>query len=157
MLKRTLGIGYNLDMKLPIFIGSKNDKKFLSEGLKYLKIHKVSYQIIVASTHREPKETGEKIISTLSILKPKVIIAGAATATGLPGVIAGYLINSNVLIFGLRFTKNPGQFILEDAAFNLSAMPKGAPLTYTGFNEKGFLHACILATRILKQTSSRPV
>jgi 5-(carboxyamino)imidazole ribonucleotide mutase len=134
-----------------IFIGSKNDSVFLKEGLKFLATQQVKYKVFISSVHREPKKTGERIIGLLKNKKLKVIIGGAATATGLPGFIAGYLQETNILIFGVRFTKDPGQCIIEDATFNLSSMPSGVPLAYAGFNEKGFLHACMLAVRALKQ------
>ncbi|MDH4330741.1 MAG: AIR carboxylase family protein [Candidatus Moranbacteria bacterium] len=135
---------------LPILIGSENDKPFLEKGLKYLSENKISYKVIVSSTHRQPKETSEKILELLDNKKVKIIIGGAASATGLPGVIAGYLKETNIMIFGVRFTKNPGPTIIEDASFHLSAMPSGVPLAYTGYNENGFLHACMLAARIIK-------
>jgi phosphoribosylaminoimidazole carboxylase PurE protein len=130
-------------------IGSLNDKPFLENGLEYLNKHGVEYRMIVSSTHREPQMTSVKISEALKNDDLRVIIGGAASATGLPGVIAGYLLETNIPIFGVRFTKNPGQCIIEDATFNLSSMPSGVPLAYTGFNENGFLHACILAARII--------
>ena len=134
---------------LIIMIGSANDKPFLGKGLDYLKEQKIKFEIIVASTHREPQKTSEIILKSLKNKSLKVIIGGAATATGLPGVIAGYLKETNIPIFGVRFTKEPGQSIFEDATFNLSSMPSGVPLAYTGYNEKGFFHACLLAARII--------
>lgn len=134
---------------LLIMIGSSNDEIFLRDGLEYLKKKKIKYDLIISSTHREPQKTSAEIIKSLENKNLKVIIAGAASATGLPGVIAGYLKETSITIFGVRFTKNPGQSIIEDATFNLSSMPSGVPLAYTGFNEKGFLHACMLAARII--------
>ncbi|MFA5358225.1 MAG: AIR carboxylase family protein [Patescibacteria group bacterium] len=134
---------------LIIMIGSSSDEHFLHDGLEYLNQHSVKHEVIVSSTHREPQKTNAKIIESLKNKNLKVIIGGAATATGLPGVIAGYLKERSIPIFGVRFTKNPGQSLIEDATFNLSSMPNGVPLAYTGYNEKGFLHACILAERII--------
>lgn len=136
-------------VNLVIMIGSASDEKFLNDGLEYLKGRGIKYRVVISSTHREPGETGAKILSLLENKNIKVIIGGAATATGLPGVIAGYLIKTDILIFGVRFTKTPGQSIIEDATYNLSSMPAGVPLAYTGCNEKGFLHACMLAARII--------
>lgn len=131
-------------------IGSSSDKPFLHAGLEYLQEKKIDCEVIISSTHREPQKTSAEILMSLKNKNLKVIIAGAATATGLPGVIAGYLQETNIPIFGIRFTKEPGQSIIEDATFNLSSMPSRVPLAYTGFNEKGFLHACMLAARIIK-------
>ena len=138
-------------MKIAIFIGSKNDKPFLDEGLKYLDNKNIEYELIIASVHKEPQKTNNKIQGIIKNQDIEVIIAGAATATGLPGVIAGYLIDKNIPLYGVRFTKNPGQNIIEDATFNISSMPKGVPLAYTGYNEKGFLHACKLAGKIIEK------
>lgn len=138
-------------MKIAIFIGSENDKPFLNEGLKYLDKKNIEYELIVASVHREPEKSSNKIKKIINNKDIEVIIAGAATATGLPGVVAGYLIDKNIPIYGIRFTKNPGQNIIEDATFNISSMPKGVPLAYTGYNEKGFLHACELAGKIIEK------
>lgn len=135
---------------LLIMIGSSSDEPFLRDGLEYLKQQNVEYEVVVSSTHREPQKTGERILQSLENKDLRVIIGGAASATGLPGVIAGYLKDTSIPIFGVRFTKEPGQFLIEDATFNLSSMPGGVPLAYTGFNEKGFLHACMLAVRIIK-------
>jgi phosphoribosylaminoimidazole carboxylase PurE protein len=134
---------------LLIMIGSSSDETFLRDGLEYLKEQNIEYDLIISSTHREPQVTSAKIIKSLENKNLKVIIGGAASATGLPGVIAGYLKETNISIFGIRFTKNSGQSIIEDATFNLSSMPIGVPLAYTGFNEKGFIHACMLAARII--------
>ncbi len=134
---------------LIIVVGSSSDEPFLSGGLEYLNERGVKYEVIISSTHREPQKTSTKILELLENKNLKVIIGGAASATGLPGIIAGYLKETNIPIFGVRFTKEPGQSLIEDATFNLSSMPSGVPLAYTGFNEKGFLHACMLATRII--------
>src|SRR3989339_1275618 len=133
---------------LIIMVGSSSDEPFLRAGLEYLKEHNIKYKVIVCSTHREPQKTSAIILESLENKNLKVIIGGAATATGLPGVIAGYLKETLIPIFGVRFTKEPGQSLIEDATFNLSSMPSGVPLAYVGYNEKGFLHACMLATRI---------
>lgn len=138
--------------KILIMIGSENDRVFLGEGLEYLKQEDVGYEVVVGSTHREPVETGLAIHLYLESDQCGAAIAGAATATGLPGIMAGYLQNTNIPIFGVRFSKNPGPNIIEDATFNLSSMPSGVPLAYTGFNEKGFLHACMLAGRVIKSS-----
>lgn len=138
--------------QLLIVIGSESDKKFINEGLEYLGKSNINYEVMVSSTHREPLKTSESILKALENSNIKVIISGAATATGLPGIVAGYLKDTRIAIFGVRFIKEPGPGIIEDASFNLSSMPSGVPLAYTGYNEKGFLHACMLAKRAVEQT-----
>lgn len=135
--------------KLFVFMGSENDRVFLQDGLKYLSSAGIEPEIIVASVHRGPETATEKIKKAL-YSNPMVLIAGAATATGLPGVIAGYAKEKRTIVIGIRFSKQPTTVILEDASFGLSSMPKNVPLLYAGCNEKGFLHACMLAEKILK-------
>ena len=138
-------------MWLPILIGSENDKSFLNEGLEYLEDHKIPNKVIVSSVHRNPEQIEQIIKVTLNEGKNRFVICGAATATGLPGVVAGHLRDRDIVVLGVRFTKMPGQNIIEDATFNLSSMPKGVPFAYTGYNEKGFLHACMMAVKYFKK------
>ena len=135
---------------LPILIGSKSDLVFMADGLKHLDRLQVCYEVVVSSTHREPRQTSDKILALLTEHKDiKVMIAGANAAGGLPGVLAGYLLDTNIVPIGVRFSHDPGQALIEDASFVLSSLPRGVPLLYAGFNSKGFEHACILAARIL--------
>ena len=135
---------------LLVMVASKSDLPFLEEGTGFLEKQDIAFEIVVGSCHREPKKTERKIASRLKNGNLRVVIAGAATATGLPGFFAGHLLGTNIPIYGVRFILNPGQNIIEDATFNTSSMPSGVPLAYTGFNEKGFLHACMLAVRHIK-------
>ena len=137
---------------LKIFIGSENDKQFLIEGLDYLKSQNIDNEIIISSVHRDPAMM-PKIVEGIKKRKDKVIIAGAASATGLPGVLSGYLLDTNTVVLGVRFSKESGPNIIEDATFNLSSMPKNVPLSYIGYNEKGFLHACMIDFKILKNNN----
>jgi phosphoribosylcarboxyaminoimidazole (NCAIR) mutase len=101
--------------------------------------------------HRKPRHAHRAILKTLRNNDVRVFVAGAHSATGLPGVIAGYITEAclNTLVLGVRFTKEPRLSIMEDAAFGVSSMPRGVPLAYTGFNNTGFLHACMLSAQIL--------
>ena len=133
---------------LYILIGSENDKIFLAAGLDYLTQQKVKHEVVVVSCHREPENVPAKI-EMIRKSGARAVIAGAATATGLPGVIAGYLRKEKVVVLGVRFSNKPTAGMIEDASFSFSAMPSGVPMTYCGFNEKGFTNACQLAWRIL--------
>jgi 5-(carboxyamino)imidazole ribonucleotide mutase len=134
---------------LPILIGSRSDQKFLEEGLIFLKNRGIGNYVYICSVHRDPREAVCRIEEAID-RKPEVIIAGAATATGLPGMVAGFAQNRKFPVLGVRFSHQPGAALLEDASFNLSAMPKGVPLAYCGYNQKGFLHACMLAAKLIK-------
>lgn len=131
-----------------VFIGSESDRKHLKKGLDFLKTKNISYEITVISCHRQPERAPE-VVDLIHRSKPRVIIAGAGTATGLPGVLAGYLRHDKTVVLGVRFTAKPMADSIEDSSFNLSAMPTGVPLAYCGYNEKGFLFACQLAEKIL--------
>ncbi len=67
---------------LIIMVGSTSDEPFLRKGLKYLDGQAIKYKVIVSSTHRDPQKTSTKIIKSLKNKNLKVIIGGAATATG---------------------------------------------------------------------------
>ena len=141
---------------LYIFIGSKNDKLFLNAGIKYLEKNNVLYKIIITSVHRQPITAHHLILKTLKNKNIKIIIGGAATATGLPGVIAGYIYQKklDIKVLSLRFTKKPWPRFLafmEKFLFRLSGMPSGPELKYTGYNEYGFLKACKIAKEIIEK------
>lgn len=135
---------------IPIFIGSENDRPFLTEGLAFLKEHGIPYTVFVASVHRGPIQATADILTVLEDTTLRIIIGGAASATGLPGILAGIIQERGlkILPIGVRFEKNPGARILEDASFALSSMPRGVPLLYAGVNNTGFLHACMIANRV---------
>ena len=137
--------------QLHIFAGSESDRVFMKEGLAFLHSASIVPEITIASVHRKPRHAHRTILKTLRNNDVRTIIAGAHSATGLPGVIAGYVIEGcqNILVLGVRFTKEPQLSIMEDAAFGISSMPRGVPLAYTGFNNTGFLHACMLSVHIL--------
>lgn len=132
---------------LPILIGSRSDTKFLEEGLNFLREKGVVHCVYILSVHREPNTAVSEIKKVLK-RNSEAVIVGAAT--GLPGVVAGYFQNKDIPIFGVRFSASHGPAIIEDATFNLSAMPKGVPLAYCGYNEKGFLHACMMAAKLVE-------
>ena len=92
---------------LLIMIASQNDEPFLRDGVDYLKKNDVGYEIVIGSTHRDPEGTSAKIIACLKRRDLKVIIGGAATATGLPGIIAGYLKDTNIPIYGYDSQRCP--------------------------------------------------
>ncbi len=137
---------------LPILIGSWSDEVLLKEGLCYLEKNKVLYCVEKLSVHRTPVEAAILIPKILSILNVRAAIGVAATATGLPGIMASYVVamKLRVQVFGVRASKYYNLPSQEDREFNLSAMPQGQPLAYAGYNNKGFLHACMMAQKIMK-------
>ncbi len=81
-----------------------------------------------------------------------MLIACAATMTGLPGVAAGIKAVNGPIVLGVRMSKSPQGDYNENGSASLSAMPSGVPLAYCGYNEKGFLHPCMLAETILRRS-----
>jgi len=144
--------GYVRKLILPILIGSWSDEIFLREGLIYLEENKVLFCVEKLSVHRTPAKAAILIPKILSIPNILAAIGVAATATGLPGIMASYVaeMKLRVQIFGVRASKHHGLPSQEDREFNLSAMPQGQPLAYAGYNNKGFLHACIMAHKLVK-------
>ena len=137
---------------LQIFVGSENDKPLLEEGLAFLNTWGIGYDVTVASVHRGP-------VAAMGMLRPvaenadvQVIIGGACSATGLPGMIAGIVaeLQTNALVLGVGFSKNQNPGIIGDATFALSPMPRGVPLAYCGNNNTGFLHAYMMAVRVIR-------
>ena len=64
---------------LPILIGSKSDLVFMADGLKHLDRLQVCYEVVVSSTHREPRQTSDKILALLTEHKDiKVMKIGRA-------------------------------------------------------------------------------
>lgn len=140
-----------MNLMLPILIGSWSDEVFLKEGLCYLEENKVSYCVEKISVHRTPGKAAILIPKILNLLNVRVAIGVAATATGLPGIMASYAaeMKLRVQIFGVRASKHQSLPSQEDREFNLSAMPQGQALAYAGYNNKGFLHACMMACNII--------
>lgn len=133
-----------------IFLGSESDEKFITEGLDVLKSAGIVPKLHIGSVHRAPYETMQQINEVFEDPALRVVIAGSRNATGLAGIVAGraHELKRNLIVLGVRFEKNPGQHIFEDASFGLSLVPSGVPLAYMGFNTIGFLHACMYAKRI---------
>ncbi len=137
---------------LYIFIASEKDEKFLGPGLEFLEKEGVGSEIITGSVHLQRKKTTKKIKETLQNNNPRVVIAGAATATGLPGGVEAVIreLKLNTIVLGIGFEENPGPPVIQDTAFRLSAQPTGAALAYCGYNEKGFEQACRMAVNNLR-------
>ncbi|PLX27243.1 hypothetical protein C0583_04375 [Candidatus Parcubacteria bacterium] len=127
-----------------ILVSSENDKVFLNKGLDFLRNHHIEPHIVVSSIHRTPGESTEKIECYVA-KNHGVIIAGATTATGLPGIVAGYTQHTKTIVLGVRFSKKTKGDYNEDGSFCVSAMPEGIPLAFCGYNDVGFFHACVMA------------
>ncbi len=140
-----------------VFVGSENDLPFTTEGLAHLKSRGVKYTVNVASIHRTPSRTSKLLKAAIKSPRTAVIIGGSASSTGLPGVSAGFVEEhrSDILVLGVRFDNDAGERLIQDASFGISQMPRGVPLGHTGYNTKGFLHACMLAAKVVKMLEKK--
>ncbi|MHA1907760.1 MAG: phosphoribosylformylglycinamidine cyclo-ligase [Candidatus Thorarchaeota archaeon] len=130
-----------------VISGSKSDDKIIKKATDTLDDIGISFEVEIASAHREPERVKEIVSKT----EAKVIIAIAGLAAALPGVVASY-------------TKKPVIGVPVSAALNgldallsIVQMPKGVPVATVGIDNGQ--NAAHLAARILgveSETSAPP-
>jgi 5-(carboxyamino)imidazole ribonucleotide mutase len=126
--------------KIAVIVGSKSDLPKIESGISILESFSISFEIIVASAHRNPRKV-------MSIAKKAdknydLIIAGAGMAAHLPGVIASY---TTLPVIGLPISSQSlGGF---DALYSIVQMPPGIPVATVAVD--GAKNAAILAAQIL--------
>jgi len=125
-----------------IVMGSESDLSIMEEAAKVLADFKVPYEITVASAHRSPQRTADyaKNASTRGI---EVIIAGAAGAAHLAGVMAAHTI---LPVIGV-----PLESALRglDSLLSIAQMPAGVPVATVAIGKAGARNAGLLAVQIL--------
>lgn len=131
-----------------ILLGSKSDKKLLEDSgaFEILDSLGISYHSSVCSAHRNPRELACFCLEVISMTKPKVIMAAAGMAAGLPGAIAGAT-NQWLPIIGVAL--DCGFLGGLDALLSICRMPKGVPVMCSGIGIAGFVNAAIAAGQIL--------
>lgn len=120
-----------------VISGSKSDQKVIDKTTSTLDELEISYEVKIASAHREP----DRVKSIVETTDAKVIIAIAGLAAALPGVVAS-------------FTRKPVIGVPVSAALNgldallsIVQMPKGVPVATVGIDNGQ--NAAHLAARIL--------
>ena len=126
--------------KIAVIVGSKSDLPKLEGGISILERFKISFEIIVASAHRNPR----KVMSIAKNAEKNyaLIIAGAGMAAHLPGVIASH---TTLPVIGLPISSQSlGGF---DSLYSIVQMPPGIPVATVAVD--GAKNAAILAAQIL--------
>jgi len=120
-----------------IIMGSESDRHIAEKVTEVLGEHSVSYDVHVASAHRNPKKVKEIVQNSGA----RVFICIAGLAAALPGVVASITskpvigVPVNVKLNGL------------DALLSIAQMPPGVPVATVGVDNGK--NAALLAIRIL--------
>ncbi len=72
-----------------IIMGSASDSETMNHCTETLEEHKIAFDIIVASAHRDPEKVREWV-QEAEQRGNKIIIAAAGMSAALPGVVAAY-------------------------------------------------------------------
>ena len=120
-----------------IISGSSSDAKIVDRAADVLDQHKVRYDRVVISAHREPDRLDEYIKGSGC----KVFIAIAGLSAALPGVVAS---KTDKPVIGVPVS---GTLQGIDALLSIVQMPKGVPVACVGIDNGD--NAALLAIRIL--------
>jgi 5-(carboxyamino)imidazole ribonucleotide mutase len=126
-----------------IIMGSDSDAEVMSQAASALDELGVPYEFTVASAHRSPERTKQKI-SDAEANGAGVFIAGAGMAAHLPGVVASFTTRP---VIGVPLAS--GALNGVDALYAIVQMPPGVPVASVaigGARNAGILAAQILAT-----------
>jgi len=126
--------------KVGIIVGSQSDLPIVEKTTKTLKDLGISYELTIASAHRNPKKVAQ--FAKGAEKKYDVIIAGAGMAAALPGVVAAH---THLPVIGLPISSP--QLKGHDALFSIVQMPPGVPVACVAID--GAKNAAILAAQIL--------
>ncbi|MDY2787806.1 MAG: 5-(carboxyamino)imidazole ribonucleotide mutase [Atopobium sp.] len=127
-----------------IIMGSKSDMPAMEACTKQLEEFGVSYELIIASAHRNPAKVHEWA-SSAAERGLKVIIAAAGKAAHLGGVVAAF---TPLPIVGVPMkTSDLGGM---DSLLSMVQMPSGVPVACVAIG--GAKNAAIYATQILGAT-----
>ena len=122
-------------------MGSQSDMSVMQDCIDQLEEFGVSYEVKVASAHRNPAEVHEWA-STAVDRGLRVIIAAAGKAAHLGGVVAAY---TPLPVVGVPIkTSDLGGL---DSLLSMVQMPKGVPVACVAIN--GAKNAAIYAVQIL--------
>jgi len=124
-------------------MGSRSDEGIAAKAISVMDELGLSYEVHVASAHREP----EKVEEIVSKTDASVFIAIAGLAAHLPGFIAS---RTDKPVIGVPVSAKLGGL---DALLSIVQMPKGVPVACVGIDRAD--NAALLAHRILS-ASRRP-
>lgn len=123
---------------IAVISGSKSDQAIVDKIISRLNEGKASYQHVILSAHRNPKELEEFIAKT----DAKVFIGVAGLSAALPGYIAS---RTSRPVIGVPVSAKLGGI---DALLSIAQMPPGVPVACVGIDAGE--NAALLALRILK-------
>ena len=122
-----------------IVMGSESDMPIMQKAADFFKEHDISYEIHVASAHRNPKKVhalAEQVEKSMD-----VVIAAAGMAAHLPGVFASLVTKP---VIGVPINSSMDGL---DALLAIVQMPPGIPVATVAIN--GAKNAAILAMQML--------
>ena len=125
-----------------IIMGSASDSETMSHCVETLQEHKIAFDIIVASAHRDPEKVRMWVQNAWS-RGNKVIIAAAGMSAALPGVVAAY---TELPVIGVPMKSDLGGL---DSLLSISQMPRGVPVACMSIGKHGAINAALFAKRIL--------
>lgn len=126
-----------------ILMGSESDREAMNETGKILEKFGISYEVVVASAHRQPKRVREYAETAVS-RGLKVLIAGAGMAAHLPGVVASM---TPLPVIGVPLAGSALAGL--DALFAISQMPGGVPVACMSVGKAGAKNAGVFAAEVL--------
>ena len=127
--------------RVGIIMGSASDSEVMNHCVETLEEHNISFDIIVASAHREPEKVREWVKNVSR--ECKVIIAAAGMAAALPGVVAAY---TDLPVIGVPMNSGLNGM---DSLLSISQMPRGVPVACMSIGKHGAINAALFAKRIL--------
>ena len=130
-----------------IIMGSASDSEIMNNCVEPLEEHKIAFDIIVASAHRDPEKVREWV-QEAEQRGNKIIIAAAGMSAALPGVVAAY---TSLPVIGVPMKSDLGGL---DSLLSISQMPRGVPVACMSIGKHGAINAALYAKRILD--SSKP-
>ncbi len=122
---------------ISIVLGSESDSLVADKAKKILDEHKVDYEVVVLSAHRNPEELAEYVKNSNS----KIFIGIAGLSAALPGTIAAH---TDKPVIGVPVNAKLGGL---DSLLSIAQMPKGVPVACVGIGRAD--NAALLAMKIL--------
>ena len=129
--------------RVGIIMGSASDSEVMNHCVETLEEHNISFDIIVASAHRDPDKVRTWVLNAKQ-RGNKIIIAAAGMAAALPGVVAAY---TDLPVIGVPMTSGLNGL---DSLLSISQMPRGVPVACMSIGKHGAVNAALFAKRILE-------
>jgi 5-(carboxyamino)imidazole ribonucleotide mutase len=130
-------------VSVAVVMGSRSDEPVVKECTDVLDSLGVSYESLVASAHRTPDKVREFAVSAAE-RGIEVIIAAAAGAAALPGVVKSY---THLPVIGIPLASSELKGV--DALYAIVQMPPGVPVATMAVGAWGARNAALFAVEIL--------